>query len=35
MAQSLGEEFKSMFCNALDADRMRHRSEYYHRKGLS
>lgn len=35
MAQSLGEEFKSMFCNALDADRMRHISEYYHRKGLS
>lgn len=35
MAQSLGEEFKSMFCKALDADRMRHGSEYYRRKGLS
>lgn len=35
MAQSLGEEFKSMFCKALDADRLRHSSNHYHRKGLS
>lgn len=35
MAESLGDEFKSMFCQALDADRIRHNSEYYRRKGLS
>lgn len=35
MAQSLGDEFKSMFCQALDADRLRHNSEHYRRKGLS
>ena len=35
MARSLGDEFKSMFCEALDADRMRHKTEYYRRKGLS
>ena len=35
MAESLGHEFKSMFCQALDADRIRHNSEYYRRKGLS
>lgn len=34
MAQSLGEEFKSMFCDTLDADRARHNSNYYSRKGL-
>lgn len=34
MAQSLGEEFKSMFCDTLDADRARHSSNYYRRKGL-
>lgn len=34
MAQSLGEEFKSMFCDTLDADRARHNSNYYRRKGL-
>lgn len=35
MAESLGNEFKAMFCNALDADRLRHSSQYYRRKGLS
>lgn len=35
MAQSLGEEFKSMFCDTLDADRARHNSNYYRRKGYS
>lgn len=35
MGQSLGEEFKSMFCNTLDADRARHNSNYYRRKGLA
>lgn len=35
MAQSLGEEFKSMFCDTLDADRARHNSNYYRQKGLS
>lgn len=32
---SLGEEFKSMFCDTLDADQMRHNSNYYRRKGLA
>lgn len=35
MGQSLGEEFKSMFCDTLDADRARHNSNYYRRKGLA
>lgn len=35
MAQSLGEEFKSMLCDMLDADRARHNTSYYRRKGLS
>ena len=35
MAQSLGDEFKSMFCDMLDADRMRHSSNYYRKKGYS
>lgn len=35
MALSIGEEFKSMFCDTLDADRMRHNSNYYRRKGLA
>lgn len=34
MGQSLGDEFKSMFCDTLDADRARHNSNYYRRKGL-
>lgn len=35
MGQSLGAEFKSMFCDTLDADRARHNSNYYRRKGLT
>ncbi len=35
MAQSLGDEFKAMFCDMLDADRARRNSEYYRKKGLS
>lgn len=35
MARSLGDEFRAMFCNQFDADRARHASEYYRRKGLS
>lgn len=35
MALSLGDEFKAMFCEALDADRLRHSSGYYRRKGIS
>lgn len=35
MAQSLGDEFKAMFCDTLDADRARRNSEYYRKKGLS
>lgn len=35
MGQSLGAEFKSMFCDTLDADRARHNSNYYRRKGLA
>ena len=34
IAQSLGDEFKSIFCNALDADRARRQSDYYRRKGI-
>ena len=35
MAESLGDEFKSMFCSALDADNARHSTEYYRRKGYT
>lgn len=35
MGRSLGDEFKSMFCDTLDADRARHNSNYYRRKGLA
>ena len=34
MALSLGKEFKSMFVDALDADRARHNTPYYRKKGL-
>lgn len=34
LGMSLGEEFKAMFINALDADRARHSTNYYKRKGL-
>ena len=33
MAESLGDEFKAMFCAALDADNARHNTNYYRRKG--
>lgn len=35
MGRSLGDEFKAMFCDTLDADRARHNSNYYRRKGLA
>lgn len=35
MAESLGNEFKSMFCAALDTDRLRHQSAHYKRMGYS
>ncbi|WP_289756772.1 hypothetical protein [Muribaculum intestinale] len=35
MAESLGHEFKSMFCAALDADNARYNTEYYRRKGYT
>lgn len=35
MGESLGDEFKSMCCDTLDADRARLNSNYYKRKGLS
>ena len=35
MAMSIGNEFKSMFCASLDADKLRKQTSYYHRKGLS
>lgn len=33
MAESLGDEFKSMFCAALDSGRLRQNTAYYKRKG--
>lgn len=33
MAESIGDEFKAMFCAALDADIARHNTNYYRRKG--
>lgn len=35
MAESLGDEFKSMFCNALDADNARFNTAFYRRKGYT
>lgn len=35
MARSLGEEFKAMVCDVFDYDRVRHKTEYYRKKGLS
>ena len=35
MAESLGDEFKSMFCAALDSDNARYNTEYYRRKGYT
>ncbi len=35
MADSLGDEFKSMFCAALDSDKLRRQSAHYLSKGYS
>lgn len=35
MALSIGEEFKAMFCSALDSNSLRQGSQYYKRRGLS
>lgn len=35
MGESLGNEFKSMFCAALDSDNARFNSEHYRRKGYT
>ena len=35
MAESLGDEFKAMFCAALDSDHLRRQSAHYSRKGYS
>lgn len=33
MAESLGDEFKAMFCAALDADNAKHNTDFYRDKG--
>ncbi|MDE5988967.1 MAG: hypothetical protein K2H17_06180 [Duncaniella sp.] len=35
MAESLGDEFKSMFCAALDSDNLRYSSGHYKRMGYT
>ena len=35
MAESLGDEFKAMFCSALDSDYARHNTNFYRRKGYT
>ncbi len=35
MGESLGNEFKSMFCAALDTDNARYNSNFYRRKGYT
>lgn len=35
MAESIGDEFKSMFCAALDADNLRFSSNHYKRMGYT
>lgn len=35
MAESLGDEFKSMFCAALDSDNAKYNTEHYKRKGYT
>ena len=35
MAESLGDEFKAMFCAALDSDNARYSTEHYRRKGYT
>ena len=33
MAESIGDEFKSMFCAALDSDKLKKQTDFYKRKG--
>lgn len=33
MAESLGNEFKGMFCDYLDSDRLKRNTDFYKRKG--
>lgn len=35
MAESLGDEFRSMFCAALDSDNARYSTEHYRRMGFT
>lgn len=35
MAESLGDEFRSMFCAALDSDNARYSTEHYRRMGYT
>lgn len=35
MAESLGNEFKSIFCAALDSDRLKRTTDFYRRKGYT
>lgn len=35
LAQSLGDEFRSIFCASLDSDKMRAGTEFYRRKGYT
>lgn len=35
MAESLGDEFKSMFCAALDSDNARYSTDFYKRMGYT
>lgn len=35
MAESLGDEFKAMFCSALDVENARYDTEFYRRKGYT
>lgn len=35
MSESLGDEFKAMFCAALDSDNARYSTEHYRRKGYT
>lgn len=35
MAESLGDEFKAMVCEALDSDKAKRNTDFYRRKGYS
>lgn len=35
LAESLGDEFKSMFCAALDSDKVKNKTVFYKRKGYA